>query len=97
MNEPLFSRLAQDDLQEIWAYIASDDPHAADRLEADIRKEVQSLVELPSLGHRRRDLTTHDLWFHNVRKNYLVVYRLSQSIEVVRILHGSRDAVRDLK
>ena len=93
---PIYSRAAQDDLQDIWVYIAEDNPVVADSLEEDIRAEVTKLAELPSLGHRRRDLTVHDLWFHTVRKNYLIVYRQADSLEIVRILHGARDAVQEL-
>jgi toxin ParE1/3/4 len=75
MSGMVYSRAAQSDLQDIWAFIAQDNPAAADALEEDIRAEVQRLAGLPSLGHRRRDLTPHDLWFHTVRKNYLIVYR----------------------
>ena len=93
---PIYSRAAQDDLQDIWVYVAEDNPVVADSLEEDIRAEVTKLAELPSLGHRRRDLTVHDLWFHTVRKNYLIVYRLAETLEIVRILHGARDAVQEL-
>lgn len=97
MSGVVYSHAAQDDLQDLWAFIAEDNPDAADVLEADIRAEVQQLAELPSLGHRRRDLTPHDLWFHTVRKNYLIVYRVDDRLEVVRVLHGARDAVQELK
>ncbi|WP_395715361.1 type II toxin-antitoxin system RelE/ParE family toxin [Prosthecobacter sp.] len=97
MKGPVYSRAAQGDLQDIWMFIAEDNPEAADVLESDIRAEVQRLVELPSLGHRRRDLTAHDLWFHTVRKNYLIVYRQGEALEVVRVLHGARDAVHELQ
>ncbi|MFO1438150.1 MAG: type II toxin-antitoxin system RelE/ParE family toxin [Verrucomicrobiaceae bacterium] len=96
MKAVLFSRAAQNDLQDIWVYVASDHPEAADRLEEDIRHEIEVLSEMPDLGHRRRDLTTHDLWFHTVRKNYLIVFKRSDPLEIIRILHGARDAVREL-
>ena len=69
---------------------------AADKLEEDIRAGVMRFEELPSLGHRRRGLTIHDLWFHAPRKNYLIVYRLAENLEILRILHGARDAVQEL-
>lgn len=96
MSGLIYSRAAQGDLQDIWSFTAPDNVVAADALEADIRAAAQQLVELPSLGHRRRDLTTHDLWFFTVRKNYLIVYRRRQPLEIVRVLHGARDAVAEL-
>ncbi len=74
MNGVIYTHATQADLQDIWACIAQHDPEAADALDAGIRAEAQHLAELPSLGHRRRDLTPHDLWFRTVRKNYLIVY-----------------------
>ena len=97
MTGPIYSRAAQGDLQDIWSYVAKDNPAAADVLEADIREEAEQLVGLPSLGHRRRDLTRHDLWFRVVRRNYLIVYRHQGVLEIVRILHGARDLVQELK
>lgn len=96
MSGLIYSRAAQEDLQDIWSYIAQDNVVAADALEVDIRDAAEHLVRLPSLGHRRRDLTTHDLWFLTVRKNYLIVYRQRQPLEIVRVLHGPRDAVAEL-
>ncbi|MBB5033332.1 type II toxin-antitoxin system RelE/ParE family toxin [Prosthecobacter vanneervenii] len=96
MTAPIYSRAAQGDLQDIWAYVAQHNPEAADALEADIRAEAEHLAALPTLGHRRRDLTRHDLWFRTVRKNYLIVYRVGTQLEIVRILHGARDAVHEL-
>jgi plasmid stabilization system protein ParE len=93
----LFSRAAQYDLQDIWIYVADHHPEAADRLEQDIRDEITTLSEMPDLGHRRKDLTKHDLWFHTVRKNYLIVFKRSDPLEIIRILHGARDAVRELE
>ena len=96
MMGPIYSRAAQRDLQDIWSYVAQHHEEAADALEADIREAAEQLVELPSLGHRRRDLTSHDLWFRTVRKNYLIVYRMSEQLEIVRVLHGARDAEQEL-
>jgi len=59
--------VAEDDLFEIWAYIAEDDLLAADRLEADIFNACQRLAEKPDLGHFRRDLTDKPVRFFAVR------------------------------
>lgn len=96
MSRPTFTRAAQQDLEDIWSFIAQIDRSTADAIEEEIRTEVMRLAHLPSLGHRRRDLTTHDLKFHRVRKNYLSVYQDRDSIEIVRILHGARDVMREL-
>jgi toxin ParE1/3/4 len=81
------------DLQEIWVYIAGDNPSAADRLEADIYQACEMLAKNPRLGHKRLDLTDEPVLFWPVRGNYLVIYRrATQPLKVARILHAGRDA-----
>ena len=44
---------ATDDLQEIWVYIANDNPIAADKLEDDIYAACELLAKNSRFGHRR--------------------------------------------
>jgi plasmid stabilization system protein ParE len=84
------------DLQEIWVYIAKDNPASADKLENDIYKACEFLARNPQAGHRRADFTDDDVLFWPVRGAYLVVYRkASKPLKIARILHCSRD-VADL-
>ncbi len=84
--------VAEDDLFEIWAYIAPDNLPAADRLEADIFQACQRVAERPDLGHFRRDLTDRPVRFFPVRGTYLIVYDpATDPLEVMRILHGAQD------
>lgn len=61
------------DLDEIWDFIAGDNPNAADRVVAEILVAVDKLVTFPKLGHKRPDLTTRPLRFALVRE-YLIAY-----------------------
>jgi len=89
---------ARDDLQEIWTYIAADNPSAADELEADIYKACELLAENPRLGHKRTDLTEETVLFWPVRGQYLVIYqRDTKPLKIVRILHGARDTSSELR
>jgi len=84
---------AMADLQEIWIYIASDNPTAANKLEDDIYKACELLAKNPRLGHKRPDLTDEPVLFWPVRGHYLVIYqRVTQLLKVARILHAGRDA-----
>jgi toxin ParE1/3/4 len=65
---------ATDDLQEIWVYIANDNPTAADQLEDDIYAACELLAKNPRLGHRRSDLTDEPVLFWPVRGQYMVIY-----------------------
>jgi len=57
-----------------------------------------NLAERPDLGHFRRDLTDKPVCFFKVRGTYLIVYDPGQgSIAIIRVLHGSRDAVAELE
>jgi toxin ParE1/3/4 len=97
MKDYELSPEATDDLQEIWSFIASDNPAAADKLEADICDACEALARNPRLGHRRTDLTGEPVHFFTVRGHYLVIYQqASQPLTIARILHGSRDASLEL-
>ena len=45
------------DLDEIWEYIAADNPGAADGVLEEIYEAIRALVPFPQQGHRRSDLT----------------------------------------
>ncbi len=79
------------DLNEIWEYIAADNPGAADRVLEDIQEAIQTLVPFPQLGHQRPDLTSRPLRFHPVR-NFLIAYAPDeQPLLVLAVLHGRRN------
>src|SRR5258706_1062619 len=85
------------DLQEIWVYIARDNPAAADKLEVDIYQACELLARNPRLGHKRPDLTDEPGPFWPVRGHYLMIYqRTTPSLKVARILHAGRDAKEEL-
>lgn len=49
------------------------------------------LARQPRIGHTRLDLTDRDVRFWTV-DSYLIVYRqLPKTVEIVALLHGSRD------
>ena len=82
---------AEQDLDEIWEYIAEDSVDAADRLMAKLFEAFEELARSPRMGHKREDLTQFPLLFWPVG-NYLVIYRAERSpVEVVSIAHGKRD------
>jgi len=89
---------AEDDIFEIWAFIASDNLAAADSLEAEIYNGCQRVAEKPDLGHFRRDLTDKPVRFFGVRRTFLIVYDpVTNPLEVLRVLHGARDVSSELE
>ena len=81
---------AVQDITEIWEYIAVDNPRAADRLEQRFFDTFALLAALPRSGHQRPDWTDKPVLFFPVRR-YLIVYRDTQPLEIVRVLHGARN------
>ena len=78
------------DLDEIWYFIAGDNPTAADKLIAEILAAVDKLVSFPKQGHKRPDLTSRRLRFALVRE-YLIAYAPDEKpLWVVAVMHGRR-------
>lgn len=54
---------AEQDLNEIWEYIAEDSIDAADRWIDKLFDAFESLAQSPGKGHRREDLTALPVLF----------------------------------
>ena len=79
------------DLNDIWEYIAEDNPDAADRWIDRLFEAFHALARTPGLGHKREDLTSCPVLFWPVG-SYLIIYRSGlRKIEVVAVTQGSRD------
>ena len=86
----LTSQAAQD-LSDIWDHIAADNAGAADRVLADLERAMQKLARSPKIGHLREELADRRHRFFLVF-SYLIVYRAgTKPLEVIRVLHASRD------
>ena len=93
---PVLQRTAQaeEDLIDIWLYIAQDNPAAADRLLDKIDGKILLLAEQPAIGRAREDIAP-DLRFLPIGK-YLILYRIIlDGIEIVRVVQGARN-LKDL-
>lgn len=94
---------AQSDLGEILLYLAQNNPQSAARFANSVLQTFQQLAEMPHLGSPRYydDAHLRDVrqWPVQNFKNYLIFYRpfaSSNGIEVLRVLHSSRDATAHL-
>ena len=88
---PIISRTArcEEDLIEIWIYIAQDDAAAADRVLDEIEGKFSVLLDHPRLGPSRPDIAP-DLRYLPVG-SYLILYReIPDGVEIVRVVHGAR-------
>lgn len=83
------TRRAEEDLIEIWTFIAHDDVSAADRLLDRIDEVCGQLAENPLMGPARSDLAAELRYF--IVGSYLILYRKApHGAEIVRIVHGAR-------
>lgn len=68
----------------------------ADRVLADFRDSLREIAERPAIGSFRPDLTLQSQRFRRVHSWY-VVYRFDDRlVEVLRVIHASRDIRRIL-
>ena len=81
---------AEQDLVEIWIYIAEDNPVNADCYVEKLYKKGQLLAENPMIGTERNELM-QELRSFPV-DHYVLYYReRNQTLEMIRVLHASRD------
>ena len=81
---------AHHDMDEIWWYIAQDNPPAADRIIYSIREMFGALVSMPYMGVLRHDFG-RDMRQMIVGR-YAIFYTPHEDhIHIVRVLHSARD------
>lgn len=73
------------DLWEILEYIDEQNPQAAEELYAEIERATSALPEHPYLYRLGRVLNTREIIVH---PNYVVIYRLTDRIEILSVLHA---------
>ncbi|TWT09507.1 type II toxin-antitoxin system RelE/ParE family toxin [Reyranella sp. CPCC 100927] len=90
-RELIYRPLAEEDLQDIYLYIAADNPQRAFDFVSDIRSRCVLLCDTPALGPSRPRLGA-GLRIYPIRRRVVVIYRvLETAIEVVRVFYGGRD------
>ena len=81
---------AGDDLEDIWEYIAENNPEAARKLIKEITGKFKLLRDHPQIGREENRLLA------NMRSfpvgNYVILYQpVEKGVEILRILHAARD------
>jgi toxin ParE1/3/4 len=78
------------DLDEIRRHIAENNPASAVRLIEEVIELFHRLAEFAMMGRSREELVPKQRSFPV--GNYVIFYRpISDGVEIVRVLHGSRD------
>lgn len=90
MNSFRISNQAEKDLEDIWVYLAQQDEILADRKIAKILDRFPMLAQFPNMGRKRDELHIGLRSFPI--KPYIIFYsQIPEGLEIVRILHQSRD------
>ncbi|MBF1990108.1 type II toxin-antitoxin system RelE/ParE family toxin [Fischerella thermalis] len=90
MNRYRLSQQAEQDLEDIWTYLAQQNQLAADKQIAQILNRFPMLAQFPDMGKKRDDLMKELKSFPV--KPYVVFYiKITDGVEIFRVLHQSRD------
>lgn len=85
----VWTKLALQDLNQVWNFIAADRPQAADDMMERLGQAVSHLLAYPNLGRPGRVRGTRELVI--VGTPYLVAYRVKKKrIEILAVLHSAR-------
>src|SRR5688500_7857760 len=91
MSTYVLTELAEQDVENIWRYIAQDSRPAADKVVAKLQSAMSALATMPLMGHRRSELQDPSLRVWSVY-SYLIVYDpRPEPLLVLRVIHGARD------
>jgi toxin ParE1/3/4 len=101
MARLLVREKAWNDLAELGAFIARDNPAAVTEVVRQLRVSFEHLRRMPQLGRVVTKIKTTEelrMWLSPAFRNYLIFYREPpDGVEIVRVLHGARDIKRILE
>ncbi len=83
-----WTRKALENLGQIAAYIAQDNPTRASSFIGEIKEKTELLLAFPALGRPGRVPGTRELVVHD---NYVVPYRVkADTVQIIRVQHVAR-------
>ena len=84
----IWSPQSIEDRKQIYAFIAEDNPRAADELDELFKNQAKQLLTFPEMGKPGRVATTRELVAH---KYYILVYACTgNTVAILTVLHTSR-------
>ena len=91
-----FTATAEQDIQQVLDFYGAP-TSASDIFSSRTEAALLHLCKWPDTGHRRTDLTEHDVLFY-LAKPYFIVYRIdSETLSVISVLHTARNIPSILK
>lgn len=86
--------IAEDDLQEIFDYIAQDNIQSASKLHANFLETFRKIAQMPQIGRLREEFGKEIRSL--ALKNYVIFYvEASSKVIISRVLHGARNIQSD--
>ncbi len=95
----LVTPAALQDLKDIQKYIRDElsNPIAADKTVRNIISKYKKLADMPFMGTPLQQTISIDVPFrYLVSGSYLIFYKVTDNIEIHRIIYGRRDYIRIL-
>ena len=92
----IVTKPAQNDINQIFEYIAKDNPAAANKLIDDFEQKFGILAKFPKSGFKPA-LAKNDIRVCIVAKNYQIIYQINENFVVIaRILTRYQDVCFEL-
>ena len=90
--EVSFTQKAEEDIEEIWSFIAEDSPEDATRFIQQLEKQIGTLERSPTrcplISENR---VMHSGYRHLIYGEYRTIFRVSErTVYVVPVIHGAR-------
>ena len=95
MSRVIFTAPAKQDLREIAAYIARDNPDAAIRVVSRIRDVCKTTLATFPAGGTMRDELRSGLRSFTVG-HYVIYFQGRNPVAILRVLHGARDVTPEM-
>jgi toxin ParE1/3/4 len=90
MRKVRVAAAAEEDLRDIWAYIAEHNSESANKIIKEIIGKFAILRDHPQMGREQTKLLVNLRSF--TVKGYLILYQpFADGVEVLRVVHSSRD------
>src|SRR5688500_4309875 len=97
MSRYILTEQAEQDLNDIWDYIADQDVEQADAVVREIRDAFELLAAMPGAGHRRRDVRDERYRFWRANRFIIAYFRDTRPLQIIRIVGGHREFRRIFK
>ena len=81
---------AENDLNEVWRYIADNNEVAAEKFIHQLSRKFQVLADNKEIG-TRQDYFIIEMRMFPFKSYHIYYFPTDEGVEIYRVLHGSRD------